>query len=387
MDASAGILPGDRAGGEGRAGKRGSRRSSSRTRSTGARGARGSPRRGRWDSPEVYGVSAEHGIGVDELLDAIAARVLPEAGAGRRDGSGEDAQRSPRRRSRGDRARRRRPAQRRQVLARQCAARRGAGDRLGGRGHDAGLGATFSSSAGGRVFRLVDTAGIRRKAKTERGPEVLSVVQARKRIEECDVALLVLDASEGPPRRTRRSPPTPTRRARASSSWRTSGTWRGGGGGTGDREDGSGTAPRARSRSPATPRCSWSFGDDRPRGPRVLKAAAQWRRTAAAGSRRASSTASSAGPSGTRPPQTAPGETLARLYVAQTGAVPADLHARRQPRGAAPLLRGAAGSRTSCARRRTSRVAHPDLDPRPVGPETSAQTPPKVACRFTDGRE
>jgi GTP-binding protein len=55
-----------------------------------------------------------------------------------------------------------------------------------------------SLARNGRVFRLVDTAGIRRKAKTERGPEVLSVVQARKRIADCDVAVLVLDASEGP---------------------------------------------------------------------------------------------------------------------------------------------------------------------------------------------
>src|SRR5262249_37813848 len=53
---------------------------------------------------------------------------------------------------------------------------------------------------GGRRVRLVDTAGIRRKARTERGPEVLSVVQARKRIEECDVALLILDAAEWPTR-------------------------------------------------------------------------------------------------------------------------------------------------------------------------------------------
>ena len=52
--------------------------------------------------------------------------------------------------------------------------------------------------AAGRRFRLVDTAGIRRRGKTQRGPEVLSVVQARKRIEECDVALLVVDSSEGP---------------------------------------------------------------------------------------------------------------------------------------------------------------------------------------------
>jgi len=51
---------------------------------------------------------------------------------------------------------------------------------------------------GQTLVRLVDTAGIRRKSRTERGPEVLSVVQARKRIEECDVALLVLDAVEGP---------------------------------------------------------------------------------------------------------------------------------------------------------------------------------------------
>jgi GTP-binding protein len=50
---------------------------------------------------------------------------------------------------------------------------------------------------GGRRFRLVDTAGIRRKSRTERGPEVLSVVSARKRIEEADVVLLVLDAEQG----------------------------------------------------------------------------------------------------------------------------------------------------------------------------------------------
>jgi GTP-binding protein len=52
--------------------------------------------------------------------------------------------------------------------------------------------------AGGRRFRLVDTAGIRRKGRTERGPEVLSVVQARRHIEQCDVAVLVIDAAEGP---------------------------------------------------------------------------------------------------------------------------------------------------------------------------------------------
>lgn len=44
---------------------------------------------------------------------------------------------------------------------------------------------------------LVDTAGIRKKSKTKQGVEVLSIVQARKQLEQADLALLVLDASEG----------------------------------------------------------------------------------------------------------------------------------------------------------------------------------------------
>jgi GTP-binding protein len=46
-------------------------------------------------------------------------------------------------------------------------------------------------------FRLVDTAGIRRKGKTDKGPEVLSVVMARKHLEQAHVCLLVIDATEG----------------------------------------------------------------------------------------------------------------------------------------------------------------------------------------------
>jgi GTP-binding protein len=49
----------------------------------------------------------------------------------------------------------------------------------------------------GRRFRLVDTAGIRRKGKTELMAEKLSVVMARKHMERADVVLLLLDASEG----------------------------------------------------------------------------------------------------------------------------------------------------------------------------------------------
>lgn len=49
----------------------------------------------------------------------------------------------------------------------------------------------------GKPFVLVDTAGIRRKSRTEEGVEVLSVVQAKKALERADIAVLVLDASQG----------------------------------------------------------------------------------------------------------------------------------------------------------------------------------------------
>ncbi len=46
-------------------------------------------------------------------------------------------------------------------------------------------------------YRLIDTAGIRRKGRTERGPEVLSVVMARRYLERAHLCLLVVDAVEG----------------------------------------------------------------------------------------------------------------------------------------------------------------------------------------------
>jgi GTP-binding protein len=49
----------------------------------------------------------------------------------------------------------------------------------------------------GRRFRLIDTAGIRRKGKTNLLAEKLSVIQARKHLERSDVALLMLDGPEG----------------------------------------------------------------------------------------------------------------------------------------------------------------------------------------------
>ena len=48
-----------------------------------------------------------------------------------------------------------------------------------------------------QTFRIIDTAGIRRKGKTQAMAEKLSVVMARKSLERADVAIIVLDAEQG----------------------------------------------------------------------------------------------------------------------------------------------------------------------------------------------
>src|SRR5208337_5622833 len=49
----------------------------------------------------------------------------------------------------------------------------------------------------GQTYRFIDTAGIRRKGKTDLMAEKLSVVMARKHLEAADVALILIDAVEG----------------------------------------------------------------------------------------------------------------------------------------------------------------------------------------------
>jgi GTP-binding protein len=191
MDASAGVLPGDRAAAKA-ARQAGVETLVVANKVDRREGSEGEPEAWALGFAEVYGVSAEHGIGMEELVDAIAARV-PEPG------------------DRGEETRDAKEDEHRREIALAVVGRPNVGksslvNALLGEEHAIVSeipGTTRDSTdvaleRGGHLFRLVDTAGIRRKAKTERGPEVLSVVQARKRIEECDVVLLVLDGSEGP---------------------------------------------------------------------------------------------------------------------------------------------------------------------------------------------
>ena len=49
----------------------------------------------------------------------------------------------------------------------------------------------------GRKYRLVDTAGIRRKSKVEEAVETFSIIKTLQAIEQCQVAVIMLDAGEG----------------------------------------------------------------------------------------------------------------------------------------------------------------------------------------------
>ncbi|AXA36826.1 MAG: ribosome biogenesis GTPase Der [Candidatus Hydrogenedentota bacterium] len=48
-----------------------------------------------------------------------------------------------------------------------------------------------------KIYTLIDTAGIRRRGKIERGAENLSVLSALMSLERCDIALILVDATEG----------------------------------------------------------------------------------------------------------------------------------------------------------------------------------------------
>ncbi len=49
----------------------------------------------------------------------------------------------------------------------------------------------------GKCYRLIDTAGIRRKKNVEYGPEFFGINRAFKAIRRCDVVLFVIDAEDG----------------------------------------------------------------------------------------------------------------------------------------------------------------------------------------------
>ncbi|HEV2521598.1 MAG TPA: ribosome biogenesis GTPase Der [Candidatus Acidoferrales bacterium] len=136
-------------------------------------------------SNEVFPVSAEHGYGIDTLLDTITSR-LGEAGA---------TQEEPAAKTEINVAIIGRPnVGKSTMLNRLAGAERSIVSDVPGTTRDA---VDTLVERGGRAYRFVDTAGIRRKGKTKLVAEKLSVMMARRHLEQADVALLIVDASLG----------------------------------------------------------------------------------------------------------------------------------------------------------------------------------------------
>jgi GTP-binding protein len=132
----------------------------------------------------VFPIAAEHGTGVDDLLDAALVEI-----------QGNDVAGEP---------------EEKKVLEIAIIGRPNVGkstllNRLAG--EDRSIvspipGTTMDNvdtdvAHDGKTYRFVDTAGIRRKGKTKLVAEKLSVVMARRGLERADVAILVIDGELG----------------------------------------------------------------------------------------------------------------------------------------------------------------------------------------------
>ncbi len=155
----------------------------------------------------MFAISAEHGRGIDDLLDAVL-EVLPE-----REELNAEGTENPEGSGQADEGSAEYPAAEAEPVYETKVAIIGhpnvgkstllncltASDRaivspIPGTTRDA---VDEIVERDGRRFRFIDTAGIRRKGKTHLMAEKLSVVMARKHLEGADIALLVIDATEG----------------------------------------------------------------------------------------------------------------------------------------------------------------------------------------------
>jgi GTP-binding protein len=150
--------------------------------------------------PDIFPLSAEHGLGVDDLLEhvtkdfAVSAEAPEEQYAGSAGGTAA-ATLAPARDQAINVAIIGRPNVGKSTLLNSLLEEeRSIVSPLPGTTRDA-VDAQFERD--GLHFRFIDTAGIRRKGKTKLLAEKLSVIQARKHLERADVALLMLDGPEG----------------------------------------------------------------------------------------------------------------------------------------------------------------------------------------------
>ena len=155
---------------------------------------------------DVFAISAEHGNGIGEMLDALMERVRgssPTVREGLEQISPKDgkAQSKP-----ADGSYQLAPREvRLAIVGRPNVGKSSLLNRLLGeeRAIVSPVAGTTRDSVDTllktetQTFRIIDTAGIRRKGKTEAMAEKLSVIMARKSLERADVAIVLLDAAQG----------------------------------------------------------------------------------------------------------------------------------------------------------------------------------------------
>jgi ribosome-associated GTPase EngA len=171
----------------------------------------------------VFPIAAEHGTGVDDLLDAALAQSYPESRAPESAGArhaepgfaaGTDVDTDAKDRAKdghgvpspyGEDEAQDKDAVEVAIIGRPNVGKSTLLNRMVG--EDRSIvspvpGTTMDTvdtevEHDGHLYRFVDTAGIRRKGKTTLVAEKLSVVMARRGLERCDVALLIVDGEQG----------------------------------------------------------------------------------------------------------------------------------------------------------------------------------------------
>jgi GTPase len=143
-------------------------------------------------SNDVFPASAEHGYGFDNMLEAVTSRIgVPEAEQ-QGDAPAPETETGPKQINVA-------------IIGRPNVGKSTMLNRLSGvdRAIVSDIPGTTRDAVdtvverGGRTYRFVDTAGIRRKGKTNLVAEKMSVMMARRHLEQADVALLIVDASLG----------------------------------------------------------------------------------------------------------------------------------------------------------------------------------------------
>jgi GTPase len=148
----------------------------------------------------LFPVSAEHGRGVAELLDAIVDILPPRTDKSFTTEDAEGAEEKTKQEE-AQKPRETRVA----IIGRPNVGKSTLLNRLAGseRAIVSPVPGTTRDAVDeivehdGHRYRFIDTAGIRRKGKTHLMAEKLSVVMARKHLEFADVALILIDATEG----------------------------------------------------------------------------------------------------------------------------------------------------------------------------------------------